>query len=113
MGQVSIARAQTRKLTIFASGLPSGSSVRVVQGVVDYAGGAAPDPRTSTLAALPASAFSTGARTVTVPSRQATFVRVEVLSASGGLVLAGSNPIWALPVAPPPGRTIPGDRLHA
>jgi len=114
MGQVSTSAAIERTLTVFAAGLPTGSGVRIVQGMVDRAGTSQPDPLVQTLGSvLPASRFSTGS--VQVPfsaSGAGTYLRVEVIGADGTSVVAGSNPVFALPSGVPTGVSIPSARLH-
>ncbi|HET7474864.1 MAG TPA: hypothetical protein VFJ97_02445 [Dermatophilaceae bacterium] len=111
MGQVLVdPAAGTDRLVVEASGLPAGSSVHVLRGVVDYSGAGAADP--VPVATLAASAFAGGAATANLPySRQANYYRVDVL-ASDGRTIAFSNPVWHLPAAPAPGRPqIPRGRL--
>jgi hypothetical protein len=100
MGGVSISTSSTRQLTIYASGLPSGSVVELVAGPVDYAG--AVDPGTSIARSLGASSFSSGPATVTVDTSTSTFYRATVRLADGTVVGTG-NPVWLLRSAPPGG----------
>ncbi len=107
MGSASVADLASRQLQIVATGLPSGGSVRLVQGPVDFAGAAVPDPGTVT-ATLPVTEFATGSVTVSIDTSASRFARVEVVDASGKF-LAGSNPVWMLRAAPPSG--IPTARI--
>ena len=99
MGSVSVrAAARTRPLTIRATDLPRGATVRVVQGPVDH--GTALEPGTVTAAVLPATAFATGSSTVALDTSRSSFARVEVYTAQGRMV-AFSNPVWLLKEQPP------------
>jgi hypothetical protein len=60
MGAVSVSSKATRSLAIYAANLPTGGSVQLVSGPVDYAG--AQDPGTSVVRTLAPSAFSGGER---------------------------------------------------
>lgn len=111
MGQVLVDPAtRTDHLVVEATGLPAGSSVRVLRGAVDYSGAGSADP--SPVATLSAAAFSRGSATASLPyAREGCYYRVDVESADGGLV-AFSNPVFHLPAAPDPGRPqIPASRL--
>ncbi len=116
MGQVSLRTGSglaSRTLTINAQGLPSGSSVVVVQGPVDYAGAGTPAPGTSSVASLPASAFAAGgSASVPVNTSSSMFVRVDIVS-SAGTTIAFSNPIWQLREQPPGSAPIPQNRLSS
>ena len=100
MGSVSVATKATRSLAIWASALPSGASVQLVSGPVDYT--AAVDPGTVVVRTLAASAFSAGVATVSVDTSTSRFYRVQVLAADGTLIGCG-NPVWLLRSAPPGG----------
>lgn len=116
MGQVSLrtgAGLASRTLTINAQGLPSGSSVVVVQGPVDYAGPGTPAPGTASVTSLPASAFAaSGSASVLVNTSSSMFVRVEIVS-SAGTTIAFSNPIWQLREQPPSSAPVPQNRLSS
>ncbi|HYN75518.1 MAG TPA: PKD domain-containing protein [Candidatus Limnocylindria bacterium] len=101
MGAVSVESMASRTLRVIATGLPSGSTVDVVTGPVDYAGSAFPDPVTSTKT-IPASAFGAGFADTVVDTTSDTFVRAVVRSSSGSIV-AGSNPVWLLRTPPAAG----------
>ncbi len=110
MGSVSVASATSRPLSVTATSLPSTGVIEVVRGPVDYAGTASPDPATTVVATLAASAFaSTGSATVTIDTSTSCFVRVNLLDTSLGRRTAFSNPIWLLRATPPGG--IPAARL--
>ena len=101
MGAADVSTHAARTLRILATGLPNGSTVDVVRGLVDYAGPSSPDPVT-TKTTLPFSAFASGSTEVTVDTTASVFVRV-VVRAPSGAVIAGSNPIWLLRSDPPLG----------
>jgi hypothetical protein len=107
MGSVSLSKLPSRHLTVMASGLPRNGSLQVLQGTVDYAGGADPQPDTSVIASYPAIELALGEIGLTVDTGQESFVRTQVLDA-GGNVIALSNPAWLLQNVPPHG--IPGPR---
>jgi len=100
MGGVSVSSKTTRSLAIWANNLPTGSSVQLVAGPVDYAG--AQDPGTTVLRTLAPSAFSGGVATVSVDTSTSKFYRVQVLASDGSVVGCG-NPVWLLRTAPPGG----------
>ncbi len=104
MGSVSVATKATRSLAIWAANLPSGSSVQLVSGPVDYAG--AQDPGTTVVRTLAPSAFSGGVATVSVDSTTSQFYRVQVLASDGSIVGCG-NPVWLLREQPPGGIPVP------
>lgn len=110
MGGVSLSSAATRKLSIFASGLPSNSYVQVVQGAVDYTGN---DPGTSIVATIPGTRFAgAGVVSTTLTTPVSSFFRVQVVDP--GLeaplqLIGGGNPTWSLRKPPPDG--IPSPRL--
>jgi hypothetical protein len=99
MGSVSVSDLPSRQLRVAATGLPSGGTVRIVQGPVDLAGSGVPDPRTK-VTAYPTSAFGTGGATFPIDTTASMFVRVEV-SDSAGTVIASTNPVWMLRSIPP------------
>lgn len=102
MGSASVSGAANRKLRVSATGIPSGGSVKVVRGKVDYAGTAAPDPNTATIASFSAGQLGGGSVSLSVDTKSSAFVRTQVLD-SHGSVVALSNPIWLLRKAPPGG----------
>ena len=109
MGSASVSGLNSRSLTIMATGVPSGGTVRLVRGPADLAGPNAPDPAT-TVTSYPASQFAGGSLTVPVATTSSAYVRVEVLDSTGRLK-ASSNPVWLLRAAPPGG--IPDARAVA
>ena len=100
MGGVSVSTKVTRSLSIWAANLPTGSSVQLVSGPVDYAG--AQDPGTTVVKTLAPSAFSGGVATTSVDTTASRFYRVQVL-AKDGTVIGCGNPVWLLRTAPPGG----------
>jgi hypothetical protein len=102
MGAVSVSSATTRKLVATATSIPSGGSLQVVRGTVDYAGTSAPTPNTSVVATYSASQLAGGSITQSVDTSASRFFRTQVLDSSGK-VIGLSNPIWLLRSAPPNG----------
>lgn len=101
MGSVSVSSLNSRSLKIYATGFPSGGSVRVVRGVVDYA--SIPAPNTAPVVSLAPSAFTkTGSASVAIDTSASCFVRIEMLT-KAGKVVSLSNPIWLLRETPPSG----------
>ncbi|MDQ3055139.1 MAG: hypothetical protein M3R66_15400, partial [Actinomycetota bacterium] len=109
MGSASVSQLQARDVKVTATSVPSGGSVEIVRGVVDYAGPGTPAPGTQVIKTFPATAFGTGNATVRVDTNQSSFVRSQVRD-STGTVIALSNPVWLLRENPPAGRTIPAAR---
>ena len=108
MGSALVSPGRTSwGLRVLGTDLPSGSTVEVLRGPVDYAG--AKDPGTTTLTRLPASAFSTGSAQVQVPTPASAFVRVQVRTSDGRLV-AFSNPVFLLREDPPQQSALPAAR---
>jgi hypothetical protein len=109
MGSVSLSSAASRKLTVSASGIPSGGSVAVLQGHVDYAGSGDPTPNTKVIATYsPANLVNGGGQvTLKVDTSKECFARTAVLDHAGNTI-ALSNPVWMLHKNPPGG--IPGPR---
>lgn len=99
MGSVSVSQVAQRQLQVIAIGVPTGGSVQVIRGVVDYAGST---PNSSLYASYPASALSNGSITLGVDTSSSCFLRTQVLDSTGA-VIAVSNPIWLLLAAPPGG----------
>jgi hypothetical protein len=93
MGQVLVdGSSSTVDLLVLALGLPGGSTVRVVQGPVEF-GSAALDPSSTTVAQIPASSFTAGQAAVVLDNTHPSFARVEV-NDSTGRCIAFSNPVW-------------------
>ncbi|HVQ87837.1 MAG TPA: hypothetical protein VMT88_06610 [Actinomycetes bacterium] len=107
MGSASISSQSQRQLQVIATNLPTGGTVRVIRGTVDYAGTASPVPNTSVVATLSASDLSTGSASLSIDTTKSRFVRTEVRNGSGATV-AVSNPVWLLRETPPNG--IPAER---
>lgn len=105
MGAVSVSTKTSRQLALYAANIPSGASVQLVSGPVDYAGKV--DPGTSVVRSFTASAFVNGVVTVPVGTSSNRFYRVQVRSSTGEIIGTG-NPVWLLRQAPPSG--IPGPR---
>jgi hypothetical protein len=106
MGSVSISGLATRQLQVIATGLPPNAVVQVLQGEVDYAGTASPDPNTTVIASLSTADLDDGSATVPVANAVSSFVRTQVLD-SEGVVVALSNPAWLLLQTPPGGIPSP------
>jgi len=100
MGSVSIASVSSRQLTVHVSAIPSGGNLRVIRGVVDYAG--VPQAGTARIASYSDSAVAAGSVTVRIDTRTSCFVRAEVTNAAGRVVSL-SNPIWLLRKSPATG----------
>ena len=99
----------SRQLVVYATALPSGSTVQVVRGPVDYAGPGNPTSGTSVVSSFPASTFGTGQASVSLDTSASRFFRVQVVD-SAGTTVGISNPVWLLRSAPPGG--IPAARAH-
>lgn len=99
MGSASVSQLSQRQLQLIATGLPSGGSVRVIRGVVDYTGTV---PNSGSVATYAASDFGGGSVTLPVDTTTSCFARMQVLD-STGRVVAVSNPIWLLRETPPAG----------
>lgn len=102
MGSVTVSRTVHRVVRVMATGLPSGSSVQVVRGVVDYAGTAARKPNTKVVATYSAAQLAGGAVSYTEDNTSSAFLRTQVRTSSGRVV-ATSNPVWLLRDPPPGG----------
>jgi hypothetical protein len=96
----------TRTMQITATHMPTGGSLQVIQGVVDYADTAAPTPNTTVIATVPASDLTTGTLKLAVDTRRQSFLRTQVRN-SAGTVVALSNPVWLLRNPPPGGIPAP------
>lgn len=100
MGHISVSAKTTRRLTIYAAGLPAGSTVQLVRGPVDYAGNI--DPATVVSRTFAASAFVNGVLTVGITTSSNRFFRVQVVDSAGQIIGIG-NPVWLLRQNPPNG----------
>jgi hypothetical protein len=105
MGQASVSSRTSRSLAVFAANLPSGSTVELVRGPVDYTGN---DPGTSVISTIAASGFGSDGRVSrSIDTSTSCFMRAQVRNSAGAIVGVG-NPVWLLRAAPPGG--IPADR---
>ena len=102
MGSVSVSSVTARRLTAYATDLPSNGSLQLVQGEVDYAGRADLTAKRRMIGHFTASDLAGGAVTQQIDTSKASFVRSHVLDARGKVV-ALSNPVWLLRSAPPGG----------
>jgi hypothetical protein len=102
MGSVSVSKASSRRLTATATKLPSGGSLQVLQGTVDYAGTSDLAANTKVIASYPASKVASGSVKLSVSNHAGSFLRSQVLNSEGN-VIALSNPVWLLRSAPPGG----------
>ena len=102
MGRASVSSLANRSVRVVATGIPSGGSLRVVRGTVDYAGTADPTPSTQVVRTFSAAELGGGSVTLSVDTSVSRFVRTEVLN-SAGTVMAVSNPVWLLREQPPAG----------
>jgi hypothetical protein len=106
MGSASVSSVNSRALQVTATKIPTGGSVRVVRGVVDYAGSGAPRPNTAVVKSFAPSDFVSGKATMNVDTSSSCFVRTQVVN-SAGAVVAVSNPVWLLRSTPPNGIPVP------
>jgi hypothetical protein len=106
MGAVNVSSVTSRQLAASAAGIPSGGSVQILQGAVDYAGTSGLASNTQVIASYPGTAFAGGPVTQSVDTSQDSFLRTQVLNAAGATV-AVSNPVWLLQNAPPGGIPAP------
>jgi hypothetical protein len=107
MGSVTVSSMPMRVLTVMATGIPRNGQLQVLQGKVDYAGTAAPEPNTTMIASYSAAELASGQANLPVDTTAESFVRTQVLN-DDGAVVALSNPAWLLRKTPPNG--IPGPR---
>lgn len=107
MGSASVSSLTSRTLTVTATGIPSNGTVQILQGAVDYAGTADPNPDTKVIASLSASDFTGHQATRKIDTSADSFVRVQVLD-HNAKIAAAANPIWLFQNPPPNG--IPGPR---
>ncbi len=102
MGSVSVSSLTQRTLRVIAAGMPSGGSVQVLRGGVDYAGSGNPVPNLSRIASYLSSDLASGSVDLAVDTTTSCFVRLSVLDSSGAVV-AVSNPVWMLREIPASG----------
>jgi hypothetical protein len=106
MGSVTVSTANTRNVLLSATAMPSGSSLQVVRGVVDYGGASHPTPNATVVKTYAASALASGSVTYAADNTSSAFYRTQVV-ASNGAIIAASNPVWLLRSAPPGGVPAP------
>ncbi len=106
MGAVSVSSVTSRQLVAAATGLPAGSTLQVLQGAVDYAGQNALATNTALIGSYTASELGGGTVTQAVDTSADSFLRTQVVSATGA-VIAASNPVWLLQNPPPGGIPAP------
>jgi hypothetical protein len=107
MGAVSVSSLTSRSLELTAAGLPSGWSVALMQGDVDYAGTSGLASNARQIGSFgPAQLNGEGGVTVTVDTSASSFLRTEVVDPEG-VTQALSNPVWLLDTAPPHGIPAP------
>jgi hypothetical protein len=113
MGSVSLSSLTSRQLMVTGIGIPSGGSLQVLQGDVDYAGADTGGLESNAVVVASYSdvdmAAGGGQATMPVDTSAESFVRTQVLDA-GGTVVALSNPAWLLQNMPPNG--IPDPRAN-
>lgn len=105
MGAVSVSGVTSRNLVLTATGIPSGGSVQLIQGTVDYTD---TTPDTSVAASWADTDLAAGGGQVStaVDTTSETFIRPQVLN-SAGAVIATGNPAWLLHNTPPGGIPAP------
>ena len=106
MGSVVVTPAQHAPIDLRVTDLPAGAVVKLVTGVVDYAGLADPTPN-AVYSDLGVNGSGKSAHAVLDTSRSV-FVRVEVRDVTNA-VIGFSNPVWILKDQPAGG--IPNERL--
>lgn len=101
MGAVSVSAVTSRNLVLTATGVPSGGSVQLIQGTVDYTGST---PDTSVAGTWTDTDLAAGGGQVStaVDNTSETFIRPQILN-SAGTVIATGNPVWLLHNTPPGG----------
>lgn len=102
MGSVSVSTASSRKLVASATKVPTGGSLQILRGTVDYAGTAALKANTQVVATYTAAQLASGSVTTTIDTSKSRFVRTLVRD-SAGTAIGASNPVWLLRSAPPGG----------
>jgi hypothetical protein len=107
MGSASVSTVNSRKLVATATSMPSGGSLQILQGTVDYAGTAALAANTKVIGSYTTAQLAGGSVTRWIDTTMDRFVRTQVLDSSS-TVVGLSNPVWLLRSAPPGG--IPGSR---
>jgi hypothetical protein len=107
MGSVSVSTVPSRRLVASATAIPTGGSLQILQGTVDYAGAADLSANTKVIGSYAAGQLTGGSVVHRINTRKDSFVRTQVLD-SAGTVVGLSNPVWLLRAAPP--RGIPAPR---
>jgi len=108
MGSVSVSQAASRNLVASAAAIPARGTFQILQGTVDYAGAQGLAANTQVIGSYTAADLASGSVAKKIDTSGDSFVRTQVLDASGTLI-GLSNPVWLLRKAPPGG--IPAPRL--
>jgi hypothetical protein len=108
MGSVSLSALPTRKLTVTATGIPTGGKLVVLQGAVDYAGSSGLDSNKQQIASYTTTQLASngGSKTIPVDTTAESYIRTVVHDANG-TTIGASNPIWLLHNTPPGGIPAP------
>ena len=109
MGAVSVSSLTSRSLMVTAAGLPTGSTLQVFQGDVDYAGtgsGGLASNAVQVGSFGPSQLNGAGQGTLALDTTDASYVRTAVVD-STGTVQGLSNPVWLLDAPPPNGIPVP------
>ena len=107
MGAVSISSVTSRQLAASATGLPSGAVLQVLQGAVDYAGQNALTANTKLIGSYTPTQLASGQIRQAVDTSAESFLRTQIISSTGGAIIATSNPVWLLRKPPPNGIPAP------
>jgi hypothetical protein len=102
MGSVSVSSVTSRRLAAYATHIPDGGSLQVLQGDVDYPGHADISVKRKVIGKYAAADLARGGVMQRVDTSSSSFVRSQVVDSSGKIV-ALSNPIWLLRTPPPHG----------
>ena len=106
MGSVSVSGVGSRQLVLSATAVPTGGSVQVLRGPVDFAGTQDLTAGTAVVASFAAGDLVGDQASVAVDTTTSGYVRTQVLDASGAVV-GLSNPVWLLRDQPPQGIPTP------
>jgi len=106
MGPVSVSTVSSRKLVASAAGLPTGGSLQVLQGAVDFAGAAEPTSNATVIGTYTGAQLAGGSISQAIDNTKSSFVRTQVLDSSRAIV-GLSNPVWLLRNPPPGGIPAP------
>jgi hypothetical protein len=107
MGKASVSSKLSRTLDIQATNLPTGSTVELITGVIDY-NRANLDPITTTRTFAKSAFSAAGALSVQVDTSRPVFCRTQVFD-STGRPIGASNPVYLL--RQPPTGGIPATRV--